>query len=500
MSFFKYVKDHRFQLLGTFLTYFSMIIYACRSVSTPVALLDLQIQVQEPFSVTSRLVTAYSVGYFFGGFALGFIDGKCHNYLIQAATNILGGIFLSFVPSFTNIVMIFPLIGLSGFMNSLCETASNVVLIDLWGDKVCNYLQILYVAFGMGGLIAPIMIRPYQLPIPEECTEDPDRVLDYYKPEDVQIKYPYYYMLAMSLAIGISFILCYYFTIYRKERESQGQENEREKKEQASEHENGLELQQKSANESSSKEHSIIKKAVAVGWVAILGHIGFSMQLILISFGQAFGVKSTLRIEKRKAALISSTYWIAYCSSKIVFVLFSTLIKEKILVIISSLLLLIGIILSFSLAHNIEICLWSVAFLVGIGFGPLFTVAFASLEKYFRVTGRHTSLIYMTVVAGESIHVPMVGTFIDDCPGIYLYYSGALSAIFLATFIAMPYVCKLLFGDPEEPIADKVSNIPRSSRFGSIIAPVPERRASVMTFAHRDQPERQRSSSVWSKA
>lgn len=391
-------------------------------------------------------------------------------------------------------------------------------------------MQILYVAFGVGGLIAPIMIRPYQLPIPEECTEDPDRVLDYYKPEDVQIRYPYYIILAMSLAIGISFILCYYFTVHRKKEEETDDEK---KKEQKAEQETGQEIQLKGATElSPPKDHPLIKKAFAVGWVALLGHVGFSMQLILskqkliifrntciyiprttmklifgvlfsitVGFGQAFGVKSSLRIEKRKAALISSTYWIAYCSSKIVFVVFSTIIKEKIMVVSSAILLLIGIILSFSLAHSIEICLWSVAFLVGVGFGPLFTVAFASLEKYFRVTGRHTSLIYMTVVAGESIHVPIVGTFIDDWPGIYLYYSGMLSAVFLAGFIAMPYVCKLLFGDAEEStMIDKVTNIPRSSRFGSIIAPVPERRASIMSIANRDQPERQRSSSVWSKA
>lgn len=147
-----------------------------------------------------------------------------------------------------------------------------------------------------------------------------------------------------------------------------------------------------------------------------------------------------------------------------------------------------------------EICVWSVAFLVGFGFGPLFTVAFASLEKYFRVTGRHTSFIYMTVVGGESIHVPIVGTLIDDWPGIYLYYSGTLSALFLGGFIAMPYVCKLLFGDIEESITEKASNVPRSSRFGSIIAPIPDRRASIMSIATRDQPERQRSDSIWSKA
>lgn len=166
------------------------------------------------------------------------------------------------------------------FLSSL-GTASNVVLIDLWGEKVSNYLQILYVAFGAGGLIAPIMIRPYQLPIPDECTEDPDRVLDYYKPEDVQIKYPYYMILAMSLAIGISFILCYYSTVYRK-KEEEGKEKEgEEKKESKFEQENGQELEQKIANHPPSKDPSIIRKTVAIGWVAALGHIGFSMQLII---------------------------------------------------------------------------------------------------------------------------------------------------------------------------------------------------------------------------
>lgn len=188
-------------------------------------------------------------------------------------------------------------------------------------------------------------------------------------------------------------------------------------------------------------------------------------------------------MEKKKAALLSGLYWLMYCVGKIVFVFLSTLIGEKSLIYGVSSVYFIGIILSFTLANSIEICLWIIPVFYAIGFGPLFNCAIADLEKYFHLTGRHTSIIFIGVCIGESIHVPVVGTFLDNWPDIYLYYTGSLSILFLAGFLVMPFICRTLFINSENPKIQELDMEQKTSRFGSLIVPVPERRESIMSLA-----------------
>ncbi|XP_074602397.1 sodium-dependent glucose transporter 1B-like [Brevipalpus obovatus] len=496
MGFHQYVKDHRSQLIVTCLTLTGYFAFAARCLSIGVALLDLQIQVQETFSMTSQLVTTYSIFYLLGGCTMAIFGQICHNHLIQAVTTIGGGIALAFIPIFYNIWIKFPLVGINGYFNAFFETASNVLLIDLWGTKVGNYMQIMHFAFGLGGLLTPVMIRPFQLPIPEELADNPDECINFYKPDDVQIIYPYLGISSLSVIIGIGFAFCYYNAVSVKAGDNnQAREAQNETSQQATvENPENPANPGKPENPENSAKSSKLKIAIAVAWVAMLGHVGFSMQQVLCVFGQAYGVKSGLRMEKRNAALIATVYWIAVCLSKILFIICSSLIDQKFLIAISCSILFLAQILSFTLASSYEICLWLVAFLTGIGFGPLFVIAFTNLEKYFHITGRHSSLIFIVIGIGESFHVPIVGTIIDHWHDIYLYYSGILSVIFLASFIAMQPLCKFLFGDE---MIEKSLGVRRLSRLGSIMIPIPDRRGSIIS-SKSEKLDKPRSSSVFS--
>ncbi|XP_074603271.1 sodium-dependent glucose transporter 1-like [Brevipalpus obovatus] len=355
-------------------------------------------------------------------------------------------------------------------MNAISETLSNVALVDIWEAEVGNYMQLLYLFYGIGGLITPILIRPFQLPIPEEAADDPDAYLSFYKPEEVQIQYPYFWITGASIVTGMLFIICYFVNQRNKGSAEKKEANEQE-----------MQIPEvKTPNEKDSP--SKVKITIAVGWVTALCHIGSSMHLTLSCFAQAYGVKSVFKMEKKKAALLSGLYWLVYCLGKIVFVFLSTLIGEKSLIYSISSLYFIGIILAFTLANSIEICLWAIPVFYAIGFGPLFNCAIADLEKYFHLTGRHTSIIFIGVCIGESIHVPIVGTFLDNWPDIYLYYTGSLSILFLAGFLVMPFICRALFEKTENPQIQELNVERKTSRFGSLIVPVPERRESIMSL------------------
>lgn len=207
---------------------------------------------------------------------------------------------------------------------------------------------------------------------------------------------------------------------------------------------------------------------------------------------------SSLRMEKRQAALLATVYWIALCISKLVFIVLSRYTGEKILIQSCTLIFLIGSILSLTVANAFEICYWLVAIFFGWGFGPLFVLSYSELEKYFHLTGKHTSVICIAFVVGEAIHVPLVGQFIEKNPDIFLYYGGTLAAVFVMAFIALPFICRSLFGDSDEAKVREITGEYRGSRFGSIMIPVTERRESMMSFGA--EPPNQRRPSTFSQA
>ncbi|XP_074602398.1 sodium-dependent glucose transporter 1B-like [Brevipalpus obovatus] len=356
----------------------------------------------------------------------------------------------------------------SGFASAVFETVTYVALIDIWGKSVGNYMQILYLSFGVGGLVTPILIRPFQLPIPEEII-DPDAYLAYYKPEDVQMKYPLFAEAILSVLIGITFFL-YHLATCRSSSRIKTEEHDQK--------------DDKNVENIEGEEKKIpkFKIFIAVAWVAFLGHTGFSMQLIFNVFAQAYGVKSKLRMEKRRAALITTTYWIAVSIGELCFICFSNLVGEKFLSICCTTLLSIGLLLSLTLANTYEICYWLVALFIGLGFGPLFVVAFSYLEKFFHITGKHTSFVCVVFIIGESFHIPMVGAWIDQYPDIFLYYYGILGVLFVIGFASLGYACELLFGKPEEARLQEISQKPRNS---FVMIPITERRESVVSYRKR---------------
>lgn len=148
---------------------------------------------------------------------------------------------------------------------------SNVALVDIWGTEVGNYMQLLYLFYGIGGLITPILIRPFQLPIPEEAADDPDAYLTFYKPDEVQIQYPYFWITGASIFTGIFFIICYFLNQRNKESNENCKPNGQDGK---------VPEEKSPENDGPSK----IKITIAVGWVTALCHIGSSMHLILSEF------------------------------------------------------------------------------------------------------------------------------------------------------------------------------------------------------------------------
>lgn len=100
---------------------------------------------------------------------------------------------------------------------------------NLWGaERVGNSIQILHMFYGIGALFCPAFVRIFLLPIPDELIDNYEAYKNLYKPEEVQIKWPFFTFGIPSIVIGFCFLYYYFNDPYSVD--NQGFEEEKPRK------------------------------------------------------------------------------------------------------------------------------------------------------------------------------------------------------------------------------------------------------------------------------
>lgn len=97
---------------------------------------------------------------------------------------------------------------------SLFSIDCNVYIAQLWQQDSTNYFQILYMFYGIGALLAPLITRPFLLPIEKDglnfsLTDNSTWTQDFSR-NDVQIQYPYLIIGCVFILVSVTFCLCYF--------------------------------------------------------------------------------------------------------------------------------------------------------------------------------------------------------------------------------------------------------------------------------------------------
>jgi len=120
-------------------------------------------------------------------------------------------------------------------------------------------------------MLAPVIIRPFLLPVPKDVGENWDAYRNFYSPGDVQIRWPFMAACGLSVLVGLSFV---YFYFHKKQKSDESLKQSK--------------IEAVDADDPNSKkvdeEPSRVKIGLAVVWVAILAHLAFSMQLVLCEY------------------------------------------------------------------------------------------------------------------------------------------------------------------------------------------------------------------------
>lgn len=284
-------------------------------------------------------------------------------------------------------------------------------MIEIWGEKASNSIQALHMVFGIGALSTPLIARPFFLPHIHENSAD-DLVNMQFKPEDVRVQYAFLIVGGYMVTTGLSFI---FYCLKDRKSKIEAKKGQPEVK----------------ISDFSKPEVPLWRQYVLVIIVSINAHVAFAVEQMVAAFAQAFGVKSDLRMEKEKAALLVTAFWTCYSFFKIIFIPLAMYFGERRMVFINMLIMLISLLFMVPHAAYNQICAWISFSLLGIGYSPLFAVAYASLEGYFKVNARQTAIIFGFGILGESLHAPIIGYCLDINPYIFTYYLSVISLVFL---------------------------------------------------------------------
>lgn len=135
------------------------------------ALPDLQILVRIDLETASWLFTAWSIGYIVGSLVSGVAYDRWNRLSYMAFSSIgcaIASMLLPWSPSFP-IMLVFRVV--TGLFCGAVDTGVNTIVPSIWGNKAGPFMQALYLSYTIGGIVCPLLTRPFMTThINEETT------------------------------------------------------------------------------------------------------------------------------------------------------------------------------------------------------------------------------------------------------------------------------------------------------------------------------------------
>lgn len=393
------------------------------------SLLDIQIRVREPFDKVTGLVPSRAIGYMFGGVIAGLVEAKLDANLVLFFANSTAAILIGLAPWFYSYWSIYTCFLLSGVSQGVLDIFVNTYSFNVWGSKAANYIQILHSSYGIGCLLTPLLTKAFLLTEPvtaDNETLTDDEIFATYSPEDVQVQYAFLIIAVVLLSSSFGFLLFHF----------------RDKA-------------AKKADSASNKEVVIHndsarwKRYLCIGVVAFIANCSFGLQTLVGSLGPAFVVKSGLHMSKSEGATLVTVFWAVFTFYRYVHIGLLNYFKERYVMICAYLCVIVSAFVMAPHAATYRVCIWVGLILLGGGYSPTFTVSLSTLQKYFFLSNRNASCIFIIGVTGESIHPWILTQLMVKNQVYFTYYLGILSSMQVATCFILPIICEKIF-KPEE--------------------------------------------------
>jgi FHS family Na+ dependent glucose MFS transporter 1 len=296
----------------------------------------------------SILFTAYSLGYLGGSLISGRLYDRMRGHPVVAGCLILVAVLLALMPSLQSLWLL--VIGqmLLGIVASGIDVGLNALLVWVHGRAVGPFMNALHLMFGVGSLIAPLLIAAV-----------------------VGFEWAYWIVAIAMLPAAVLFLRLPSPTHEQHHGDTRG---------------------------GTFANPLLIFLVVAFFFLIVAGESGMSSWLF--TYARKGG------LDEKTSALVTATFWGAFTFGRLVSIPLAVRIPAARILVVSTVLCIAGTFVMGSFG-DLEAAMWSGAALIGLGVASLFAMMIAYVETRMVITGVTTSLFLVGASLG-GIVVPLV--------------------------------------------------------------------------------------------
>jgi hypothetical protein len=316
---------------------------------------------------------------------------------------------------------------------------------------------------GFGLLLAPLIVRPFALNVPEETSDhrlhvsigsfsvpgSASNITAHHNPfvfhrEDLRIQYPFWITGVLLVLSSLPYFVTWRLHPVTKphpSRESAGVVLDQGKNKLS----NDTIGSDRSQSFISSKEleeiedirnsrNYIIWKHSAIGLLCLYVLIYHGIELAFGHYLTSFAVASDLHLTKQRGMEITSAYWAAFTFGRLVTATYIGYIGADGNMLLNSCAILIASVIMLPLGYRYESCLWTGAIFMGMGCSTIWPSSFGYLELYFPMTSRIGAFIIICETSGEFIFPTLISRFMNDYPNILLIVTFSCSCSMAVIF------------------------------------------------------------------
>lgn len=287
---------------------------------------------------------------------------------------------------------------------------ANIWIINLWGKKNGPMLQIYHFAFGLGGLLSPIVAEPFLsvyrgaaelAEIAEDVTDSPLNATAVFRKSRIEI--PYGMIAFIHFALFVSMLVLYKID----PRDSKPPP----------------EVLKDDVTASKPKRYTLLMclSFYLMVYVALESSLG---QMLA-----TFAVKSKLQFSKSHASYLSSLFWTTFTISRVVSAFWAMKSTPKHMMFTEHAMTIVALGTFLYFGETNSTMVWVCAAMVGIGAAGMFATAITWVVEFMPLTNRMMSI--STVFSGSGGAAPpfIVGRFIDENPMALIYACCGLATI-----------------------------------------------------------------------
>ena len=427
------------------------------------SLLDLQILTSATFEQISWVVTSRSVGFALGSASFPILSPFFNVQLIMGSMAGLSAACHFIIPYVMNIIWCIFFEGLSGLANGLNDTATLCFIVQLWGKESAVFLHTVYFGYGFGSLIAPLILKPFLLPLNRESSDVTSLALNgnssdltngssnetlKYSPNDSLLVTPYLIVGFLTVPIAVFYFVLYFLYPKTEDHPSRAQKVVVEINTNDGKDPGAVPEAQVEQNDRKWSRSKIWTFMMAIG---VFSCIYCGMEVTFGVYVTAYAVKSSLKLNKQIGALMSSVYWIFYTAGRVLAAFLTALMGPRNLLVSSLVVILISSVILVIAQYIISVNLfWFGLCLIGVGFSSIWGCIFGFMETKFPVNGPIITTNTIFACVGASLFPAVLGALIDIQPDILIYYVFVTAFIILGLIVFAVYILPRIIPDDFE--------------------------------------------------